>query len=290
MSVSKSMIREVVRALDVSASLSPRDFLKAVYDATKARIDGAYSYLQYAEDLGFSRSNVVRLMVIGERPMTPKAGERLADGLGLHGSARRYWTTLVRYVHERLPAERERLFQLLCSYRSQTAPRELDPLQLEYFSEWYHPAIREMAGLEGFDGTAEWIQERLGFPLRLEQVKRSVDLLKRLKLVVLEAATGRWVRGGGVIATSGEVDAVSIVRYHQKMLEVARESITVVDEDRRDVRAVTVSLPESALPLLKRRLEAFAHELAALEVEGGDEVVQINMQMFPFTKRRGPRS
>jgi uncharacterized protein (TIGR02147 family) len=284
--MSQNLIRQIALALDPSAYLSPRDYLRALYEAAKSRAgDEGYSYLRMAEELGFSRTNVVRLMVVGERPLTVKAGETMAKALRLSGPARRYWTTLVRYVNERLPAERERLFSLMMGYRNQSAPRALDPLQLEYFSEWYHPVIREMAGLAGFDGDPAWVQARLGFPLRLEQVRRSLELLRGLGLIKIDPASGRTVRGNGVVATSGEVDSMAIVRYHQKMLEIARESITVVDEERRDIRAVTVSLPAHLIPVLKGKLEALVNEVAALEGEqSGDEVIQVNVQMFPFTK------
>ena len=279
---------DLATGLDVTAYLSPRDYLAALYQAKKAQGGGDYSYLKFADELGFSATNVIRLMIIGERPITPKAGEKMATALSLSGDQRRYWTTLLKYGHERLPSERDRLFTLLMSYRSREAPRALAPLQMEYFSEWYHSVIREMAGLDGFDGTAEWLQERLGFPLRLDEVRKSLELLKRLKYVLLDANTGRWGKSADTVATAGEVDSLAIVRYHQKMLDVARESITVLDEDRRDVRAVTVSIPAAMIPLLKGKLEALVLEVAALERECGavaaDEVVQVNVQMFPFTR------
>lgn len=281
----KQVLREVAAQVQVTQHLSHRDYLRAVYDGAKARIE-SYSYLKYAEDLGFSKTNVVRLVIIGQRPLTSKAAERIAKALDLHGSDRRYWTTLIKYANERLPAERDNLFRLLMSYKTRSAPTELDPVQAEYFGEWYHPVIREMTALADFDGDPEWIKSRLMFPLRLEQIKRSLELLAKLGVIKQDKQKGRWVRTDGRISTDSEVDSIAIVRFHQKMIEIGRESITVVGEDQRDIRAVTVSLPKAAIPLLKGKIEEWVSEVAAMEDGGGkgEQVVQVNVQMFPFTK------
>lgn len=286
----KGLLRSLAAQIQVTRYLNHRDFLQAVYQAAKSRLE-SYSYLKYAEDLGFSATNVVRLIVSGQRPLTSKAGTRIAKALDLHGASLRYWTTLVRYANARPPVERERLFRMLMSYKTRAAPSELDPVQAEYFSEWYHPVIREMVGLEDFTGEPEWIQQRLAFPLRIEPIKRSLELLTKLEVIRYDAAAQRYVRTGHV-TTSQDVDGMALVRYHQTMIEIGRESITRVDEDRRDIQAVTISLPRDALPILKGKIQEWVSEALALEATGGEaegvsEVVQVNIQMFPFTRRSG---
>lgn len=282
---SRTILRELSGAVPVTQYLGHRDYLKALYEAAKSRIE-AYSYLRFAEDLGFSRTNVLRLVIAGQRPLSSKAAEKVARALELHGADRRYWTTLVKYGNERLPASRDNLFRLLMSYKTQANPKELSATQAEYFGEWYHPVIREMTGLADFDGDPEWIKSRLMFPLRIEQIRRSLDLLVLLGAVRVDEKHGRYIRSDGRISTDAEVDSMAIVRFHQKMIEIGRESITAVPEQQRDVRAVTVSLPTAALPILKGKIQEWIAEVAAMEQDGatGDQVVQVNVQMFPFTK------
>jgi uncharacterized protein (TIGR02147 family) len=111
-------------------------------------------------------------------------------------------------------------------------------------------------------------------------------LLALVGLVAFVGATQRYRRFGATFVTVAEVDSLALVRYHQKMIEMGREAITTVPEDERDVRAVTVTLPRRVVPLLKGRIEEWVKEIAALESPGdpGDEVIQVNVQMFPFTK------
>lgn len=286
----KNLLCQFATKLQVTQFLSYREFLRELYAVTKAQTDG-YSYLRFAEDLGFSRTNVMRLVIVGERPLTSKAADRVATALALHGSNRRYWTTLVKYANERLPATRDHLFQLLMSYKTKAQPIALGAVEAEYFSEWYHPVIREMTALAGFDGSAEWLKNRLVFPLRLEQIKRSLELLVKRGYVVFDRSKGRYVRSEQRLTTDAEVDSLAVVRYHQKMIEIGRESITTVEEGERDVRAVTVTLPRARIALLKGKIEEWVNEIAAMEQDGvvGDEVIQVNVQMFPFTKTRGEK-
>lgn len=281
----KRAMIDAAGGVQVTQHLSPADYLQAVYLAAKAQLP-SYSYLRFAEDLGFSRTNVIRLVIVGERPLTSKAAERIAKALDLHGEGRRYWTTLVKYANARLPAERDNLFRLAMSYKTRAKPAELTPAQAEYFSEWYHPVIRELTGLAEFDGDPEWIKSRLSFPLRLEQIKKSLELLAALGVIRFDDAKNRYTRTDERIATDAEVDSMAIVRYHQKMIEIGRESITRVNEDERDIRSVTVCLPKSAIPILKGKIQEWIEGVLKLEEQGGqgDEVVQVNVQMFPFTK------
>ncbi len=143
-----------------------------------------------------------------------------------------------------------------------------------------------MTGLHAFDGTPEWIRDHLEFTLRLEQVRRSLELLTKLKVIRFDAEKGRYIRTQEKIRTDSEVDSMAVVRYHQKMIEIGKESITTIEESRRDVRAVTVALPEKSIAILKGKIEEWITEMAQMEKddEVAEQVIQINVQMFPFTK------
>ncbi len=287
--MNKSRIKELkklLRPIPVSQFLHYRDWLKALYTSVKSQ-DEEYSYSQFADDLGFSKTNVLRLVVAGSRPLTSKAAEKIAHALQMTGGIKRYWLTLVAYNGERLPVLRDKYFAVLMDLKAEQQPHELDPLQAEYFSEWYHPIVREMTGLKNFDGTPEWIRDRLEFTLRLDQVRRSLEVLTKLKVIRFDTEKGRYVRSEEKIRTDSEVDSLAVVRYHQKMIEMGKESITTTNETRRDIRAVTLALPEASIAILKGKIEEWIFEMAQMEGDGGgaEQVIQINVQMFPFTKK-----
>ena len=286
-----AITKQAIAAVAVTDFLGHRDYLAEVYRCIKTALP-AYSYLKFATDLGFSATNVIRLIIKGDRTLTTKAASRIAKGLGLHGAELRYWTALVKYGEARRPAERDRLFSLLIGLKTKAKPEALTPTQAAYFGAWYHPVIREMVGLPDFVGDPGWIQERLAFPLRLDEIRRSLELLDQLGVIIRDTVRGHYVKSP-VVATSPETDSLALVRYHQKMIEIGGESITRIDAELRQIQAVTVSLPLAAVELLKAKIQALTQDALALEAAAaaapgaGEEVFQMNIQLFPFTVKRG---
>ena len=70
---------------------------------------------------------------------------------------------------------------------------------------------------------------------------------------------------------------------------MAKESITSIRPDNRDVRSVTVALPKIAVPMLKQKFQEWIAEVLEVEQQlaKNEEVYQVNLQLFPFTKQTG---
>ncbi len=84
------------------------------------------------------------------------------------------------------------------------------------------------------------------------------------------------------------MSSLSIVRFHQQMIELAKESITDVDENERDVSAIQVPANEALLKKIKNEVRAFRKHIVALcENENECErILQLNIQLFPVTEHR----
>ena len=59
-----------------------------------------------------------------------------------------------------------------------------------------------------------------------------------------------------------------------------------VSADRRDISAVTFSIQRKDFPALKKHLQLMRKELLdfSSEAGNGDDVVQVNIQLFPLTR------
>jgi plasmid maintenance system antidote protein VapI len=113
-----AMLAEACAAIPITAFFDYREYLGAVYQWLKSRVD-AYSYLRFAEDLGFSRTNVLHLVIHGKRKLGVKTSQRLVKSLGLQATERQFFLTLVEYCNLREPALRELFFQRLLQLRAQ---------------------------------------------------------------------------------------------------------------------------------------------------------------------------
>ena len=270
----------------VAGYLSYREYLKDALAVCQSHLVN-FSHKDFSELCGFARTNnIIRLIITGHRVLTLKSAKTVASGLGLKFSERRYFLLLVEYANQRVPVAREEIFQKLIQLRREIDPNLLHDNQLEYFQDWFNPIIRELMALERVDTSPEGVQSALSFPLRLDEIKRSLDLLQRLGFITYDRKRGRFEPSKGHVSTEEEVDSIAITRYHQKMIEMAKESLTRIHEDYRSINAVTVSLSLSAIPVLKEKINRFLDEILELEddIDNPSDVYQLNVQLFPFTK------
>lgn len=280
------LIRDLASDIGIFRYLSYRDFLGELYKRVKIQIPN-YSYLKFADALGFSETNVIRLIIIGKRTLTSKSAKKITSALGFKADIRLYWEHLIEYNNARLPEERDKHFSALMKYKNKVTPESLDDEQVEYFSEWQNVIIREMMNLSGIDGEPEAIKEALLFPLRLDQIKNSVDTLKKINAIEYDDTANKYKLSKQNISVDSGVDSLAITKYHQNMIDLGKQALTRVDDELREVGAVTVSLPISSVPIIKGKIDELLQYMLTLEEASSstDEVFQLNIQFFPFTNK-----
>ncbi len=266
--------------------VDPVEYLQAVYEKLKEK-EESYSYLQFAEDLGFSKSNVVHLMLRGKRPITLKSGEKMALALGLKGMEKRFWLHLVAFHHATDEIERGKLMSEIVELRSRSIEDAPDlQNQLDFFTEWFHSILFEMASLKDFSDKPEEIAARLDPRIRPEQAKKSLAVLEGLGLFVRK--DGRLQPSNAQLSTGDEVSSLGVVRYHQNMIELGRRSLTAFDAERRDVSSISFACNEEFIQELKTELSQFRKKILQMaeKIPEKDCVYQMNLQLFPVTKKK----
>ncbi len=284
----KGLLRKAAEGLSLVDYLDYRDFLRHVYERRKAAAD-LYSFEQFAADLGIGKSNFIRFIIAGRRRLSAAHAECVAETLGLANAGRQYFLTLVRFNDESETAGRDELFAKLLALRAGSATAVLDDEQLAFFGEWANSIISEMANLGGFEPDAEWIRQHLNFPLKVPRIRKSLEFLQERGFIRFNAKTKAYERTSRHLSTTREVDSHILVAYHQKMLQLAGESITRVDETHRDVTALTTCIPDEMVDVVKSLVSDMLQKIAKLSelTAGKKQVYQVNVQVFPFTKELG---
>jgi uncharacterized protein (TIGR02147 family) len=263
--------------------LDYRLYLAALYDFLKKTTE-SYSYQRFAADLGFGPTTVMHQIVRGRRPLTAKAAAKVVKALQLKGHERRFLLALVDYCNARSSQKREELFEKMIDLKSGVLPTEFDKDTLEYYSEWYHPVIRELVATREFKADPEWIAQTIVPRLRPEQARESLALLERLELIRFDESAQRWTQSQKRLSTGHRVKGMALTRYHQKMIELGREALTRIPSKRRDISALTLNVDDETAERLKGLIHAFQIQLLdEAEKSPGDEVYQLNIQLFPFT-------
>jgi len=265
--------------------LSYRDFLHALYNAAKASLP-RYSYVQFAEDVGFPKSNALHLILNGKRRLTKSGTAKVVAALELRGVERQFFETLVAMNNAKDSGTKERAAKKLESLKSRSLASPLAERQLEYFAKWYHPVIREMLSVPGADQKAETIAKRIEPKVSVQDIKDSIKLLKKLDLVRWDKAAHRYVLPTEDVATSEEVYELGLFLYLKSVTELGTDALMRLPEHRRDMSAVTIAGSEATLQKIKAEVAAFHERLLAIsrEAPSSEHVYQVNIQVFPFTR------
>ncbi len=281
----RTTVKQLLSGIQIFAYTNYRELLRDLYERCKKNLS-PYSYQDFSEDLGYARSNIFLLIISGKRSLSSQGLLKMIYAMDLSGVRRRYLTALVNYNNAKGKESRDRLFERLVSIRDRNlASHDLSTLK-SFYSRWYHPIIREMVHSSGFDGTAEWIKKHLQFPLRIEQVRESLDVLAALNVIKFDEKSEKYIRTPDQVQTEPEVDHIAFIQYHQEILNISREALTTIEGKQRDFRATTVILPESAMAEVKVIVRNCMLEILELEkrYKSANQVCQVNFQVFPVSK------
>jgi uncharacterized protein (TIGR02147 family) len=267
---------------DILQYTSYRVYLKDYYDFRK-KTSAAFSLRFFAEKAGLSSHAHLKLAMDGKRNITKETATKLIVGLGIQGRRADYFENLVFFNQAKNERERQIFYDKLLKISPHSKLRNLEKTQFRIFNEWYHSLVREMVTLKDFNPAPEWISRKLGSKVSPSRVQDSLKLLQELGLIT-RTANG-FKQTDALLTTDDEVADILVKSYHQQMIELAQNALSEIPGDRRDVSALTFSIRKKDFVALKKHLQLMRKELLNFSAEAGEgeEIVQVNIQLFPLT-------
>jgi uncharacterized protein (TIGR02147 family) len=270
------------KSVDVFQYRDFRAFLNAYY--RKAKASGRLSLRSFSQRAGLRSPNYLKLVMDGERNLTPETAAQFARACGLKGEAADYFCELVAFNQARSAAEKERHYERLSKFRRYRRIHRLDGAQDRYHSRWYIPAIRELAARPDFQEDPKWIARTLLPSISPREASAAIKVLCELGLLVRDD-NGRLKLAEPLVSTAEGPLGHQVAAYHRAMMERAAEALDRVPREERDIGAITLCISQNKMQELKARLERFRFELLDLYEpdDKPERVVQVNFQMFPLT-------
>lgn len=215
--------------MDIFQYADYRMYLKDVYAARKKR-SRSFSYRSFAMKAG-TEPSLLADIIEGRRNLSPAVMEKFASALGLTDRERRYFGALVRFVNAKTSSGKNEAFAEMSRLRRQAHLRFLRPEQYEFWSQWYHAAIRELTTLPGFREDPEWIARHVQPPITATQARRSLERLLGLGLLRRDPQ-GRLEPCDPAISSEYEIPSLVVRQFNQEMIA---QGLTA--PDRRSSRA-----------------------------------------------------
>jgi len=266
--------------------LDYRPYLRDWYADAKKNRPG-FSLRSFSKTAGFRSTNFFKLVMDGDRNLTEKSVLPFMRGLSLTKQEQEFFKNLVFFTQTRAFDKKDFYYQKMLQSRKFSALKPLEKKAYDFMISWYHPAVRELVVAKDFDGTPEYLSERIRPPITVAQAARSLDLLTALGFIQ-RTPDGRWIQSDALITTGAELQSRALLLYHQKILELSKTRLLELAPEKRDVSSLTLGVLPEQIPALKEKIREFRSEIMKFVStnENQSEVVLLNIQMFPIT---GPR-
>ena len=253
--------------------------------AAQAKKQRSFSFRGFSQRAGFSSPNFFKLVMDGERNLSPESIEKFIVGLKLNKQEAEYFRHLVLFNQAEKTEQKNQAYQNMLRSRKLREVQAIDKSQYEFYSTWYHPIVRELAIATHGNGSAEWIATQIFPAISIDEVQKSLQLLEKLGLLHKQA-DGRWKQVNNIISTGPEVQSHLLHIYHLNILELGKHALKAISPNRRDFGSLTLSVAKHRLPELKQKIQQFRREILALvaQDEESELFVQLNTQLFPLTR------
>ncbi|MEO6094629.1 MAG: TIGR02147 family protein [Fibrobacteria bacterium] len=259
-----------------------RTFLQDHYEFKKAQ-QAVFSHRYFARKAGLSSPNYLKLVMDGQRNLTKKTLLKFITALGLEGMRAEFFENLVFFNQATSLSERNIYYANILRVRAKSGLRKLDEAQFQLFSDWRYVVVRELAAAKGFRPEAKWIAKKLGRVISEKEAEESLKLLSILGL--LKRTANGLMQTDINITTSDEVRSLLVKNYHHQMIRMGATALDNLPAAQRDISSITIPIHAKDFPKIKEQIQLMRKELLNMGAEqgAGEDVIQVNIQLFPLT-------
>lgn len=273
-----------------SPQLSPfnyldyRKFLRDFYDQKKT-LNRGYSYRLFCRKAGINSPGYFSDVIAGRRNLSKAYVTRFAQALDLDEREFAFFELLVAFTQAKNGKAKQSIYETMVKALPLKTQR-LRRSQLEYFSKWYHVAVRETLSILDVKEDYEALASRLRPAITPAQAKSAIKVLSDLDLVERDG-DGRWkAKHVSIVAKGDENESLLYRAYRKEMLARAAEALETVPAHLQNNSCITLSVSPAGMDRILAHIEDFHRRVleTVQSDKGEDRVVQLNMQMFPLTQ------
>lgn len=262
-----------------------RKYLKDYYNFQK-KSDSLFSFRIWSKQMGFTSSNYVKFIIDKKRHVGKNSIYKIITGLEIGKKESDYFSYLVFFAKAKTGVGKNYYFGLISSLRANKVASALPSHLFEFYNNWYNIVIWHLISNQPKDVDIKCIAKQVVPNIFPKQVKKSIELLLKLKLVKCE--NGFYTHCAPILNTEKEVQSLAIINFHKKMIELAGASIEEFASENREISSCTVKVSKSGYERLKARIQEFRVEILQIVKDDKDvkDVVQVNFQLFPLTYKK----
>jgi uncharacterized protein (TIGR02147 family) len=283
----------MARMINIFDYTDYRKFLGDYYEERKSA-KPSFSYQFLAKKAGFSNKGFVYNLVNGKRSLSKSNLFKLREALGLNKYETEYFENLVAFSQAKGLTEQDYYFGKLSSLKNRGRVKsEMQVVrkdQYEFYSTWYHSAVRSIIDMYEFKDDYKWLSRMIHPPINVRQSKHSIALLYRLGMIEKQK-NGDYKVKEKYITTGKDVVRLAIQNFHRECASLSQNAIQNLPKDERNITGLTMGISRPVYDKICEEILQFQNRIAEIVSADGnaDRVYQLNFHMFPMSRSDNER-
>jgi uncharacterized protein (TIGR02147 family) len=268
---------------DLFAYTDYRKFLRDFFDECRKN-KNFLSLRYYAGKLGLDPGNFIKILN-GERHLSTKTILQTINFLKLSPREADYFQTLVAFAKAKKQSDIKGHFERLAAMK-RVEPFEITTAMAEFYRAWYHTAVAGLLSYYSFNGDYTALARQLFPSITVKQAKESIRLLTRTGIIKKDSQ-GHLRTVHDLITTGDKWHAAAIHEYQRESIKLAELALDELPKTMRDISTVSFAVSEEDFNEICSLAKDFRSSVMriARESEITDRVCQVNIQIFPLTRR-----
>ncbi len=255
----------------------------------KKKLKPSFSYNLFARKAGFNDRGFFHNVIHGKRELTKESLVKVSRAIGHSKSEADYFENLVFFNKSPELKDKTYFFDKMNGVKS-TEKTAINAMQLrndqyEFYSKWYHSAIRSLIDMFPFKDDYHWLAKSVFPPITPKQAKKSIELLEKLELIQKQKdGTYRLIAKN--ITTGNEVVGLAVSHLHKEAADLAKNALEILPGSKRNVTGLTLGISEKTYSIICEELREFRARIVRLTEQDDkpDRTYQLNFHLFPITK------
>ncbi|MBF0300295.1 MAG: DUF4423 domain-containing protein, partial [Oligoflexia bacterium] len=123
------------------------------------------------------------------------------------------------------------------------------------------------------------------FKINPSEIAKSINLLVKLGLLTRDSQN-KLKQTHSQLKISSQIKNFAIQHYHQQTLSLAKEAITKIAPEDREITNKILTMNFNKIEEAKNFIKEFKEKFSTTyEVDDGDTIFQLQIQLFPITKK-----